>query len=68
MRSRMAKELLQLPVRLDGIRLGRCVDVVLDTADLQDGVIAVSSALLLPEDVDFYRQRGRSLSDLRSSA
>jgi len=88
----MAKELLQLPVRLDGIRLGRCVDVVLDddgervvgvvvlcgddserflvldTADLQDGVIAVSSALLLPEDVDFYRQRGRSLSDLRSSA
>ena len=88
----MATELLQLPVRLDGIRLGRCVDVVLDddgervvgvvvlcgddserflvldTADVQDGEIAVSSALVLLEDVDFYRQRGRSLRDLRSSA
>ena len=80
-----ATELLQLPVRLDGIRLGRCIDVVLDdggeravgvvvlcgdkserflvldTAELRDGEIAVSSALLLLEDVDFYRQRGRSV-------
>jgi sporulation protein YlmC with PRC-barrel domain len=92
MRSRMAHELLQLPVRLDGIRLGRCVDVVLDdeservvgvvvlcgddserflvleTADVLDGEIVVGSALVLLEDVDFYRQRGRSLRDLRSSA
>ena len=78
-------ELLQLPVTLDGIRLGRCVDVVLDetgdhvvgmvvlcgdgserflvlgAADVRDGEIAVSSALLLLEDVDFYRRRGRSI-------
>jgi hypothetical protein len=82
-------ELLQLPVSQDGIRLGRCVDVVLDdesehvvgvvvlcgdnserflaldTADVHDGAIVVSSALVLLEDVDFYRQRGRSLGDLR---
>jgi hypothetical protein len=75
-----------------GIRLGRCVDVVLDhagervigvvvlcgdeaerflvsdAADLRDGEIVVSSALLLLEDVDFYRRRGRSLSDLHPSA
>ena len=84
-----ARELLELPVTLDGIRLGRCVDVVLDdeiervvgivvlcgdgserfvvleAAEVQDGAIVVSSALLLLEEVDFYRQRGRSLSDLR---
>ncbi len=78
-------ELLQLPVTLDGIRLGRCIDVVLDetgehlvgmvvlcgdeserflvrdAAELRDGAIAVSSALLLLEDVDFYRRRGRSI-------
>jgi sporulation protein YlmC with PRC-barrel domain len=89
MGSGSAGELLQLPVTLDGIRLGRCVDVVLDaerervvgvvvlcgddaerflvldTAEVEDGVIAVSSALLLLEDVAFYRKRGRSLSDLR---
>jgi sporulation protein YlmC with PRC-barrel domain len=82
-------DLLQLPVRQDGIRLGRCIDVVLDdeservvgvvvlcgddterflvldTADVQDGAIVVSSALVLLDDVDFYRQRGRSLRDLR---
>jgi sporulation protein YlmC with PRC-barrel domain len=85
-----ARELLQLPVMLDGIRLGRCVDVVLDddggrivgvvvlcgddterflvldAAAVHDGEIAVSSALLLLEDVDFYRQRGTSLRDPRS--
>jgi hypothetical protein len=93
MGSSSAKQLLQLPVRLDGIRLGRCVDVVLDdpldegaervigvvvlcgdgterflvldAAEVQEDAIAVSSALLLLEDVDFYRQRGRSLSGLR---
>jgi hypothetical protein len=92
MGSKSARELLQLPVRLDGIRLGRCVDVVLDeegervvgvvvlcgdeserflvldAIDVQDGEIAVTSALLLLEDVDFYRQHGRSLSDLRGPA
>jgi sporulation protein YlmC with PRC-barrel domain len=85
MGSRMARELLQLPVTLRGIRLGRCIDVVLDderervvgvvvlcgddterflvldAADVRDGAIDVSSALFLLEDVDFYRQRGRSL-------
>lgn len=88
----MARELLQLPVTLRGIRLGRCVDVVLDdegervvgvvvlcgdnterflvldAAEVRDGAIAVSSALLLLEDVDFYRRRGRSLGELRPSA
>jgi sporulation protein YlmC with PRC-barrel domain len=92
MGSGSATELLQLPIRVDGIRLGRCVDVVLDdegervvgvvvlcgddserflvldAADVRDGEIAVSSALPLLEDVEFYRKRGRSLSDLRSSA
>jgi len=66
MGSSSATELLRLPViTLHGIRLGRCVDVVLDAADVRDDAIAVSSALVLLEDVDFYRQRGRSLCDLR---
>lgn len=80
-----ATELLQLPVTLEGIRLGRCVDVVLDgagehvigmvvlcgdeserflvrgAAEVREGEIAVRSALLLLEDVDFYRRRGRSI-------
>jgi len=84
-----ARGLVQLPVTQDGIRLGRCVDVVLDaegerivgivvlcgddterflvldTTDVHDGEIVVSSALLLLDDVDFYRQRGRSIGDLR---
>jgi hypothetical protein len=87
MGSRSATELLQLPVRLHGIRLGRPVDVLLDVsewralgfvvlcgdeslrflvfaaADLQDDAIAVPSALLLLEDVEFYRDRSRSLRD-----
>ncbi len=91
MGSGTARELLQLPVTVDGIRLGRCVDVVLDdtgervigvvvlcgdeaerflvidAADVREGEIVVSSALLLLEDVDFYRRRGRSLRDLRAS-
>jgi len=32
MGSDTATELLQLPITLDGIRLGRCVEVVLDVA------------------------------------
>ena len=90
MGSSSARELLQRPVTLDGIRLGRCVDVVLDdggervvgvvvrcgdaterflvldAADVREGEIAVSSALLLLEDVDFYQRRGTSLRGLRS--
>jgi sporulation protein YlmC with PRC-barrel domain len=70
---------------VDGIRLGRCTDVVLDetgeqvvgvvvhcgdgserflvleAAEVRDREIAVSSALHLLEDVDFYRRRGRSI-------
>jgi hypothetical protein len=88
MGSRSATELLQLPVRLHGIRLGRPVDLLLDpvewrtlgfvvlcgdescrflpfaAADVEDDVINVQSALLLLEDVEFYRQRSRSLRDL----
>jgi len=92
MGSDSATELLQLPVLLDGIRLGRCVDVVLDAerervvgvvvlcgdnterflvldaAEVRDGEIVVRSALPLLEDVEFYRRRGRSLTELRPSA
>jgi hypothetical protein len=88
MGSRSAIELLQLPVRLNGIRLGRPVDLLLDSAewralgfvvlcgdessrflvfaaaDLREDAIDVSSALLLLEDVEFYRDRSRSLRDL----
>ena len=85
MGSDSAAQLLQLPVRLDGIRLGQCVEVVLDdtgervlgvvvlcgddeerflvldAADVRDSEIAVSSAFVLLEEVDFYRRRGRSI-------
>jgi hypothetical protein len=88
MGSRSATELLQLPVRLHGIRLGRPVDLLLDpfewraiglvvlcgdessrflvfaAADLLEAAIDVSSAFLLLEDVEFYRDRSRSLRDL----
>ena len=91
MGSDSAAQLLRLPVTVDGIRLGRCVDVVLDddrkrvvgvvvlcgdeverflvldAADVRDGEIAVTSALPLLEDVDFYRRHGTSLSDLHPS-
>jgi hypothetical protein len=92
MGSRSATELLQLPVQLHGIRLGRPVDLLLDfeewralgivvlcgdesrrflvfaAADLQGDAIAVPSALLLLEDVDFYLARSRSLRSLLGSA
>src|SRR5579864_7885633 len=85
MGSRMATELLQLPVQLNGIRLGRPVDVLLDAqewralgfvvlcgdeslrflvfaaADVEADAIPVQSALMLLEDVEFYRARSRSL-------
>jgi len=88
MGSRSATELLQLPVRLNGIRLGRPVDLLLDpaewralglvvlcgdgssrflvfaAADVREDAIDVSSALLLLDDVEFYRGRSRSLRDL----
>ena len=88
MRSRSAIELLLLPVRLQEIRLGRPVDVLLDAeawrvigfvvlcgdeserflvyaaADPREAEIAVPSALLLLDDVDFYRGRSRSLRAL----
>jgi hypothetical protein len=92
MGSRSATELLQLPVRLHGIRLGRPVDLLLDLAewralgfvvlcgdestrflvfaavDLQEDAIDVPSALLLLEDVEFYRGRSRSLRELLGEA
>ena len=88
MGSRSAIELLLLPVRLQEIRLGRPVDVLLDAeswrvlgfvvlcgdesrrflayaaADPRQDEIAVTSALLLLDDVDFYRSRSRSLRAL----
>jgi hypothetical protein len=92
MGSMLATELLLLPVRLRGIRLGRPVDLLLDhdrwrvlgfvvlcgdeterflvfaTADPQANEIGVPSALLLLEDVDFYRARSRSLRALLGGA
>ena len=91
MRSRSATELLQLPVQLRGIRLGRPVDLLIDptewralgfvvlcgdesrrflvfaAADIQEDTIDLVSALVLLEDVDFYRERSRSLRDLLGS-
>jgi hypothetical protein len=88
MGSRSATELLQLPVQLHGIRLGRPVDLLLDpvewralgfvvlcgdessrflvfaAADLGEEAIELRSALVLLEDVEFYRDRSRSLRDL----
>ncbi len=87
-----ASELLRLPVRLHGIRLGQPVDLLLAAtawravgfvvrcgdeserflayaaADPGPGEIAVPSALLLLEDVEFYRRRTRSLRALLGSA
>jgi hypothetical protein len=88
MGSRSAIELLQLPVRLNGIRLGQPVDLLLDpvewralglvvrcgdegsrflvlaAADIREDAIEVPSALLLLEDVEFYRARSRSLREI----
>jgi hypothetical protein len=88
MGSRSATELLQLPVQLNGIRLGRPVDLLLDAeewralgfvvlcgdqslrflvfaaADIEADAIRVSSALMLLEDVEFYRAHSRSLREL----
>jgi hypothetical protein len=88
MGSRPATELLQLPVQLHGIRLGRPVDLLLDptewralglvvlcgdessrflvfaAADVGEEAIGLPSALVLLEDVEFYRSRSRSLRDL----
>lgn len=88
MGSRSAAALLQLPVRLHGIRLGQPVDVLLETgrwralgfvvlcgdevqrflafaaAVPREDEIEVGSALMLLEDVDFYRQRATSLRAL----
>jgi hypothetical protein len=91
MGARSGMELLQLPVQLEGIRLGRPVDLLLDAkawrvlgfvvlcgaeslrflayaaAELREDEIAVPSALLLLEDVEFYRRRSRSLRSLLGS-
>jgi len=92
MGSRSAIELLLLPVRLQEIRLGRPVDVLLGadawrvigfvvlcrdesqrflvyaTADPREDEIAVPSALLLLDDVEFYRGRARSFRALLGGA
>ena len=88
MGTRSATELLQLPIRLHGIRLGRPVDLLFDSAewralgfvvlcgdeslrffvfaagDVRDDAIEVPSAFLLLENLDFYRDRCRSLRAL----
>jgi len=92
MGSRLGTELLLLPVQLNGIRLGRPVDLLLDpvawralgvvvlcgdesprflpfaAADPRADEIDVPSALLLLEDVEFYRGRSRSLRALLGGA
>jgi hypothetical protein len=92
MGSKSGIELLQLPVRLEDIRLGRPVELLLDAtawrvigfvvlcgddslrflpyaaAEPRDDEIAVPSALLLLEDVEFYRERSRSLRGLLGAA
>ena len=88
MASLSAAALLQLPVRLHGIQLGRPTDLLLETDSWQalgfvvhcgdeaprflpypasqpsTDEIAVGSALLLLDDLAFYRQRGVSLRAL----
>ena len=92
MASRSGLQLLQLPVQLNDIRLGRLVDLLLDAAtwrvlgfvvlcgdeslrflayaaaEPRADEIAVPSALLLLEDVEFYRLRSRSLRGLLGAA
>lgn len=91
MGPRSATQLLQLPVQLHGIRLGRTVDLLLAptdwralgfvvlcgdasqrflvhaTAEAREAEIAVPSALLLLESVEFYRARSRSFRGLLGS-
>jgi hypothetical protein len=79
---------MQLPVRLHGIKLGRPVDVLVETGTWHvlgfvvlcgddstrflpygasqpgDDEIAVASALILLDDIDFYRSRGTSFRSL----
>jgi hypothetical protein len=88
MGSLSAAAVLQLPVRLQGIELGRPVDLLLETESWRalgfvvrcrdeshrflpymasqpfDDEIAVGSALMLLEDVAFYRKRGVSFRSL----
>ena len=88
MGSYSAAAVLQLPVELQGIRLGRPIDLLVDTgswrvlgfvvlcgddshrflpyaaAHTSTEAIAVPSALMLLEDVAFYRQRSMSFRSL----
>jgi hypothetical protein len=92
MRGLTGEELLQRPVRVRGIELGRLVDLILDPAGRRvigfdvlcgDGEhrflplaaaeshfdeIAVRSSLTLPDgaELSFYRERGTTLTVLRS--
>ena len=50
MGSDSATELLQLPVTVEGIRLGRCVDVVLD----DEGERSVGVVVLCGDDVERF--------------
>jgi hypothetical protein len=88
MGSLSAADLMQLPVRLHGIKLGRPVDLLVETGTWHvlgfvvlcgddstrflpygasqpgDDEIAVASALILLDDVEFYRSRGTSFRSL----
>jgi hypothetical protein len=88
MGSLSAADLLQLPVRLHGIKLARPVDLLVETetwhvlgfvvrcgddstrflpygaSQPSHDEIAVASALMLLEDVEFYRSRGTSFRSL----
>jgi hypothetical protein len=85
MRAISIDRALRLPLRLQGIQLGRPVDALLDAAEwrvlgfevrcgdgssrfvpfatvrVRDDELAVGSALVLLEEVAFYRARSRSL-------
>ena len=90
MGGRTAAEVLALPVRLNGIQLGRPLEALLQphsdrilgfevlcgdgaqrflpyaVVRIERGEIALDSALTLIDetDADYYRQRGRRLSEL----
>jgi hypothetical protein len=84
-----AETLLQRPVCLRDIELGRVVDVILDTSlrrilgldvlcgdrgrrflpygacRIDDAVVGVESALVLSDEIDFYRSHGTTLTVLK---
>jgi hypothetical protein len=89
MRGLLGADLLRMPVRFNGIELGRPIDLLLDregrrvvgievacgdeadrflplaAATIGDNEISTGSAFTVIDDADFYRQRGRTLAQVR---